>query len=131
MTKILRYAIRGVGYGAVAYLLLIAFHAASTNVSSKIVCSLFLVSGAIGVLSMVFDSNHEELAWPLAFGIHLVGTAVLILLLMRYNNWSIDLVFWVEFVLIYVAVWIIVMLDQHLRVSQINQALKQRAKRKL
>lgn len=130
MTKILRYAIRGVSYGAVAYLLLIAFHVAPDTVSPKVVVSLFLASGAIGVLSLIFDSDHEEVAWPLAFGIHLVGTAVLILLLMVYNSWSIGPAFWIEFVLIYVVVWVVVMLDQHLRVSQINQALKQRAKHK-
>jgi len=130
MTKVIRYAIRGVGYGAVAYLLLIAFHVAPTAISSKNVVSLFLASGAIGILSMIFDSDHEEVAWPLAFGIHFVGTAGLILMLMLYNNWSIGVSFWIEFVLIYVVVWAIVMLDQHLRVSQINQALKQRAKHK-
>jgi len=128
MTKIFRYAIRGVGYGAVAYLVLIAFSVAPTNVSPKNVVSLLLVSGAIGVLSMIFDSDHEAVAWPLAFGIHLVGTAALILGLMFYNNWSIGVSFWIEFVLIYVVVWAVVMLDQHLRVSQINQALKQRHK---
>ncbi|WP_203638224.1 DUF3021 domain-containing protein [Levilactobacillus wangkuiensis] len=130
MTKILKYAIRGVGYGAVAYLLLIAFSVAPTNVFPKNVVSLLLVSGAIGVLSMIFDSDHEEVAWPLAFGIHFVGTAALILGLMFYNNWSIGIFFWVEFVVIYVVIWAVVMLNQHLRVSQINQALKQRAKHK-
>jgi len=130
MTKILKYVIRGVGYGAMAYLVLIAFHAAPTNVSPKNVVSLFLASGAIGILSMIFDSDHEEVAWPLSLGIHFVGTAVLIMMLMLYNNWSIGVSFWIEFVLIYVAIWAIVMLDQRFRVSQINQALKQRAKHK-
>ncbi|WP_125762587.1 DUF3021 domain-containing protein [Levilactobacillus mulengensis] len=130
MTKILKYVIRGVGYGAVAYLVLIAFHVAPTNVSPKNVVSLFLASGAIGILSMIFDSDHEEMSWPLSLGIHFVGTAALILGLMLYNNWSIGVSFWIEFVLIYVAIWAIVMLDQRFRVSQINQALKQRAKHK-
>lgn len=130
MTKILRYVLSGMGYGAVAYLLLIAFHVAPANVSPKIVVSLLLASGAIGVLSIIFDSEHEEVAWPLAFGIHLVGTATLISLLMVANDWSIGLAFWVDFVLIYVVVWVVVMLNQHLRVSQINQALRQRAKHK-
>ncbi|KRK85859.1 hypothetical protein FC99_GL002348 [Levilactobacillus koreensis JCM 16448] len=117
-------------YGAVAYLLLIAFHVTSDTVSPKIVVSLFLASGAIGVLSLIFDSDHEEVAWPLAFTIHLVGTAAVILLLMVYNNWSVGLSFWIDFVLVYIVIWVTVMLNQRLRVSQINQALKQRAKHK-
>lgn len=130
MTKMFIYGFRGMGYGAVTFLLLIAMHVAPTTVSAKNVLSLLLVSAAIGLLSMIFDDGHQEVAWPLAYGIHLIGTASLMLVLMAYNHWSLGPMAVASFLLIYVIIWAVVMLGQHFRVTKINQALKQRTQKK-
>lgn len=126
MKKICQYATHGMGYGAVTYLLLIAIHIAPASVSRENVLSLLLMSTAIGILSTIFDNDHEKFPFSLLLGIHLVGTAVLVVVLMVYNHWSMHFIF----ILIYVMIWLVVVLDQHFRVVQINQALKKRSKNK-
>ncbi|WP_143463083.1 DUF3021 domain-containing protein [Levilactobacillus enshiensis] len=130
MNKVILYGMRGMGYGAVAYLLMIATRLVPANVSPKAASSVLLMSAAVGILSIILDEDYERLARPLVFGIQLVGTAILMMALMAYNGWTIDLIFWGEFVLVYVVVWLAVAFDQHLRVTKINQALKKRNKGK-
>ncbi|KRN02194.1 hypothetical protein FD13_GL002067 [Levilactobacillus senmaizukei DSM 21775 = NBRC 103853] len=130
MNKMFIYGIRGMGYGAVTFFLLIAVHVAPAAVSTKNVLSLLLVSAAIGLLSMIFDDGHQEVAWPLAYGIHLIGTSILMLTLMVYNHWSLGPVALASFLFIYVIIWAVVMLNQHFRVTQINRAIKQRTRKK-
>ncbi|WP_261809467.1 DUF3021 domain-containing protein [Levilactobacillus humaensis] len=128
MTKIFHYAMNGMGYGAVSYLVLLAMQEAPAHVSPKNAISLLLVSAAIGVLSMIFDEDYQGLPWPLELGIHLVGTALLVMGYMLFNDWVIDWSFWAIFVLIYVVVWLAVSLNQHFRVVKINRALQKRNK---
>ncbi|KRO04447.1 hypothetical protein IV54_GL001371 [Levilactobacillus paucivorans] len=128
MMKIFHYTMNGMGYGAVAYLFLLAMQVAPTHVSPKNAISLLLLSAAIGVLSMIFDEDYQGVPWPLELGIHLVGTAFLVMGYMLFNDWSIDWSFWGIFVPIYIVVWLVVSLDQHFRVVKINRALQKRNK---
>ncbi|MFC6206928.1 DUF3021 domain-containing protein [Levilactobacillus tongjiangensis] len=126
MKKGLRYGLQGMGYGAVTYLLLIVFQVAPAHVSPGNGVSLLLTSALIGVLSLIFDNCQVEVSLLLAFGVHLVGTALLMVALMAYNDWPIGWTFWLVFLLIYLVISGTVRLNQHLRVTQINRVLKKR-----
>ncbi|WP_125572978.1 DUF3021 family protein [Levilactobacillus huananensis] len=128
MTKIFRYAMNGMGYGAVVYLILIAIGVTPAHVSVVNAVSLLVLSAAIGLLSLIFDDGYEGLPLPLALGIHLVGTALLTMGYMAVNVWSIDWSFWAIFVPLYAMVWLAVTVDQHFRVVKINRALQKRNK---
>ncbi|WP_367294992.1 DUF3021 family protein [Levilactobacillus yonginensis] len=126
MKQGLRYGLQGMGYGAVTYLLLIVLQVAPGQVTPGNGVSLLLTSALIGVLSLIFDNGQVEIPLLLAFGIHLVGTALLMVALMAYNAWSIGWTFWLIFFLIYLVIIGTVSLSQHLRVTQINRVLKRR-----
>lgn len=126
MKQGLRFGLQGMGYGAVTYLLLIIFQVAPGQVSAGNGVSLLLTSALIGVLSLIFDNGQVEVPLLFAFWGHLVGTALLMVALMAYNDWPIGWTFWLVFLLTYLVISGTVRLNQHLRVTQINRVLKQR-----
>ncbi|KRK34516.1 DUF3021 domain-containing protein [Loigolactobacillus bifermentans] len=124
MQKLLRYTIRGIGYGSFAYLLtLLLFHIQiRPTVASTL--SVWLISAGIGWLSFLFES--DRLPFWLIILLHCLGTLGLITLMMLYNGWSCDLRYLGIFAVIYAIVWVVVRLNQHLKVTEINQALAHR-----
>ncbi|WP_020088973.1 DUF3021 domain-containing protein [Levilactobacillus parabrevis] len=132
MSKVIRYALQGMGYGGVAYLLLMASHMEPTTSTTKSILSILLMSAAIGVVSLIFES--DRLSFPVALGLHLGGTLALVMAMLFYNGWQFVLVtrgtFWIVFFLVYAGIWAAVTLDQHLRVTKINRAIAERNKNK-
>ncbi|KRK34758.1 hypothetical protein FD07_GL001699 [Levilactobacillus parabrevis ATCC 53295] len=120
------------GYGGVAYLLLMASHMEPTTSTTKSILSILLMSAAIGVVSLIFES--DRLSFPVALGLHLGGTLALVMAMLFYNGWQFVLVtrgtFWIVFFLVYAGIWAAVTLDQHLRVTKINRAIAERNKNK-
>ena len=132
MSKVIRYALQGMGYGGVAYLLLMASHMEPTTSTTKSILSILLMSAAIGVVSLIFES--DRLSFPVALGLHLGGTLALVMAMLFYNGWQFVLVtrgtFWIVFFLVYAGIWAAVTLEQHLRVTKINRAIAERNKNK-
>lgn len=132
MSKVIRYALQGMGYGGVAYLLLMASHMEPTTSTTKSILSILLMSAAIGVVSLIFES--DRLGFPVALGLHLSGTLALVMAMLFYNGWQFVLVtrgtFWIVFFLVYAGIWAAVTLEQHLRVTKINRAIAERNKNK-
>ncbi|WP_125711571.1 DUF3021 domain-containing protein [Companilactobacillus kedongensis] len=127
MSKVVNYAMRGMGYGAVTYLILIAIDFESMAVTSSSIFSVLIMSALLGIISMVFD--YDKLAFLVALGIHFCGTLVLVISMLTYNGWKFVLTsgsFWWSFILIYIFIWIAVMVNQHVRVVKVNKALKKR-----
>ncbi|VDG19629.1 DUF3021 domain-containing protein [Lactiplantibacillus mudanjiangensis] len=131
MNKVLRYAMQGAGYGSVAYLLLLASHLENWPHSSGRIVSVLLMSAAIGILTLVFDS--DRLSFLAALGIHFVGTFVLVIGMLSYQgvptNWPAAGAIWSfgwSYIVIYVGIYAVVRFNQHLRVTKINQALLKR-----
>ncbi|WP_407887795.1 DUF3021 domain-containing protein [Levilactobacillus sp. N40-8-2] len=130
MNKGLRYAMRGAGYGAVAYLVMMAIKPSYAATGLPAIGSLLVMSAAIGLISMIFDS--ERLNFLGALSIHFVGTLLLVVGRQVYvSGEQFPIVgFLVSYVLIYVGVWAVVALNQHLRVAEINRAIVRRNKNK-
>ncbi len=132
MNKVIRYALQGMGYGGVAYLLLMASHLEPMASTTKSILSILLMSAAIGIVSLIFESDW--LSFSVALGLHLCGTLVLVIAMLFYNGWQFVLMtrgtFWIVFFLVYVGIWAAVSLDQHLRVTKINRAITERNKNK-
>ncbi|MCT4487893.1 DUF3021 domain-containing protein [Levilactobacillus parabrevis] len=132
MNKVIRYALQGMGYGGVAYLLLMASHMEPTTSTTKSILSILLMSAAIGVVSLIFES--DRFSFPVALGLHLGGTLALVMAMLFYNGWQFVLVmrgtFWIVFFLVYAGIWAAVTLEQHLRVTKINRAIAERNKNK-
>jgi len=132
VNKVIRYALQGMGYGGVAYLLLMASHLEPMSGTTKSILSILLMSAAIGIVSLIFDS--DRLIFPVALSLHLCGTLVLVMAMLFYNGWQFVLVtrgtFWIVFFLVYVGIWAAISLDQHLRVTKINRAIAERNKNK-
>ncbi|WP_367377066.1 DUF3021 domain-containing protein [Levilactobacillus cerevisiae] len=130
MNKGLRYAMRGTGYGAVAYLVMMAIKPSYAATSLSAIVSLLVMSAAIGLISMIFDS--ERLNFLAALSLHFVGTLLLVVGRQVYvDGEQFPIVgFLVAYILIYVVVWAVVALNQHLRVTEINRAIVKRNKNK-
>lgn len=122
----LRYAARGMGLGAVAYLIMMAIQPNDALTSVRAIVSLLVMSATIGVISLIF--NSERLAFPAALTIHLCITLLLVFARQVYLS-SVPSSLWgflLIFILIYIGVWGVVMTIRHMQVTEINRALTQR-----
>ncbi len=110
------------GFGAVAYLIILTFAFPGVPTSP-----LGVISGLIGILSMIFAM---DIPLATAFGVHLLGTLLLVLIMIWINKWPIN--FWLigVFVLVYIVVWLIVILSQTQTVKEINSSIKKRNSKK-
>ena len=114
------------GFGATTYLIIITF--ASPSVPTRLgVISVFIISGLIGILSMIFAMDVPP---AIAFSVHIIGTFLLVLLMSWINKWPIN--FWLigVFILVYVIIWLIVILSQVRIVKEINSSIKKRNAKK-
>ena len=126
LSNFINYFFTGVGFGATTYLIIITF--ASPSVPTRLgVISVFIISGLIGILSMIFAI---DIPLAMAFSVHLLGTLLLVLIMIWINKWPIN--FWLigVFVLVYIVVWLIVILSQTQTVKEINSSIKKRNSKK-
>ena len=127
--KILNYFVKGMGFGAIIYLLImgmISTSAMDTDFSLKSILVVFICSGLIGELSFLFQT---DLSYLVALGIHLVGTFILFSIMMMFNHWTVNWQTLVIFVLAYIVIWIIIRLTQERDINRINQQIKKRSRK--
>lgn len=121
----IRYFIRGMGYGSITYLAIIAFLTPNMTVSTTSVITVFIISGLIGELSFVFQT---ELPYSIALVIHLIGTFILYSIMMLINHWPLDWQTIIIFLIVYIAIWIFIRLVEEQHINRINQQLRKRRK---
>ena len=126
LSNFINYFFTGVGFGAATYLIILTF--AFPDVPTRLgVISVFIISGLIGILSMIFAMDVPP---AIAFSIHIIGTFLLVLLMSWINKWPIN--FWLigVFILAYIVIWLIVILSQVKTVKEINSSIKKRNAKK-
>lgn len=121
----IRYFIRGMGYGSITYLAIIAFLTPNMTVSTTSVITVFIISGLIGELSFLFQT---ELPYSIALVIHLIGTFILYSVMMLINHWQLDWQTIIIFLIVYIAIWIFIRLVEEQHINRINQQLRKRRK---
>ncbi|MRI04197.1 DUF3021 family protein [Lactobacillus reuteri] len=121
----IRYFIRGMGYGSITYLAIIAFLTPNMTVSTTSVITVFIISGLIGELSFLFQT---ELPYSIALVIHLIGTFILYSAIMLINHWQLDWQTIIIFLIVYIAIWIFIRLVEEQHINRINQQLRKRRK---
>ena len=101
LSNFINYFFTGMGFGAIAYLIILTFAFPGVPTSPLGVISVFIISGLIGILSMIFAM---DIPLAMAFSVHLLGTLLLVLIMIWINNWPIN--FWLigVFVLVYIGI---------------------------
>ena len=126
LSNFINYFFTGVGFGAATYLIILTF--AFPDVPTRLgVISVFIISGLIGILSMIFAMDVPP---AIAFCVHIIGTFLLVLLMCWINKWPIN--FWLigVFISVYIVIWLIVILSQVRIVKEINSSIKKRNEKK-
>ncbi|MRN07191.1 DUF3021 domain-containing protein [Lactobacillus sp. 0.1XD8-4] len=121
----IRYFIHGMGYGSITYLAVIACLTPNMIVSETSVITVFIISGLIGELSFLFQT---ELPYSIALVIHLIGTFTLYSGMMLINHWPLDWRTIIIFIIVYIAIWIFIRLVEEQHINRINQQIKNRRK---
>lgn len=119
----IRYFVRGMGYGSITYLAIVAFLTPNMIVSATSVITVFIISGLIGELSFLFQT---ELPYPLVLVIHLIGTFILYSGMMLINHWPLDWRNIIIFIVVYIAIWVIIRLVEERQISRINRQIKKK-----
>lgn len=125
--RIARMVITGIGMGSFMYLLALAAGFQESMPSPKNIVSIWVMSGLIGILTLLFAT--DRLSFLTALLLHIVGVTLLVLAMAIFNGWSswvASPAFWSELVGIYAAVWAVERVQQYLSVTRINQALAAR-----
>ncbi|BDR60954.1 DUF3021 domain-containing protein [Lactobacillus xylocopicola] len=123
--RCLDYFLIGVAFGAIAYLLILTFAYGGIAPTPKGVLSVLTLSGLMGLVSMIFIS---DITFTLALLIHLLGIFLLFAVMMMINSWPINLWSLGIFLVTYLVIWLICILDQRRSVKQINARIKKRNK---
>lgn len=121
--KCVDYFFTGMGFGAISYVCILTFFNPGIAPTVKETISVLGISGVIGLLSMIFKT---DLPMTVDFIIHLIITFVLFILMAVINNWEVSVRSVILFVLIYVIIWFICLLEQKKTVNRINDRIKKR-----
>lgn len=127
MKKVFSAMLSGLRTGSLTYLLVLLFDIQKSPVSKSNIISILVMSAAIGLVSLIFES--ERFSFLLLLIVHCSVTLGLVSAMMVYNGWQDVLLhprFWLEYFLIYVIIWCFVRLDIYLKTQKINQALSMR-----
>ncbi|NDO57639.1 DUF3021 domain-containing protein [Lactobacillus reuteri] len=119
------YFIRGTGYGSITYLAIIAFLTPNMTVSTTSVITVFIISGLIGELSFVFQT---ELPYSIALVIHLIGTFILYSVMMLINHWPLNWQTIIIFIIVYIAIWLFIRLLEEQHINRINKQIRNKQK---
>ncbi|WP_251716633.1 DUF3021 domain-containing protein [Lactobacillus agrestimuris] len=122
-SKYVDYFFTGVGFGSICYLCILTFMYPGVAPTVKGVSSVFLLSGLIGIWSMIFKTDLSLIS---AIIIHFIGTFIIFLVMAYINAWRISWISIFIFVLAYIVIWIIIFLGQKKTISKINIKIKQR-----
>lgn len=127
MKKIATSMLEGLRTGSLAYLLVLAFRIQESPVTTSNILSILIMSALIGLFSLLFEI--ERFSYLVQLMIHFFLTLMVVSVMMVYNGWAFNLVrteFWLDFIVIYILIWLFVRLDIYLKTKKINEALLKR-----
>ena len=124
MKKIVVSMLEGLRTGSLAYLLVLAFRIQESPVTTSNILSILIMSALIGLFSLLFEV--ENFSYLLQLTIHFFLTLIVVCVTMIYNGCAFNLVraeFWLDFIVIYILIWLFVRLDIYLKTKKINESL--------
>ena len=124
MKKIVVSMLEGLRTGSLVYLLVLAFRIQESQVTTANIISILLISALIGLFTLLFEV--ENFSYLLQLTIHFFLTLIVVCVMMIYNGWAFNLVraeFWLDFIVIYILIWLFVRLDIYLKTKKINESL--------
>ena len=124
MKKIVVSMLEGLRTGSLAYLLVLAFRIQESQATTANIISILIMSALIGLFSLLFEI--ERFSYLLQLTIHFFLTLIVVCVMMIYNGWAFNLVraeFWLDFIVIYILIWLFVRLDIYLKTKKINESL--------
>lgn len=122
-SKYLNYFFTGIGFGAIAYLMILTFVEEGTAPTSMELWSIFLISGLIGLSTLIFELDIPFLIAVLA---HLAVTFILVAILILLNNWPITSWTLLIFAITYLLIWLVVLLGQGRLAEKIGSRFKKK-----
>ena len=127
--KIVIYAIVGVGFGGVVYVLSLLSGGVQTQTVSQIV-NVVQISGLIGLVTMIYELESPPLLWQIL--LHFIAVYGLIFLMNKLNYLvnPLSVNFFAGFVMTYLVIWFVVYLTFFRRVSRINRKLQENRENK-
>ena len=124
MKKIVVSMLEGLRTGSLVYLLVLAFRIQESPVTTSNILSILIMSALIGLFTLLFEV--ENFSYLLQLTIHFFLTLIVVCVMMIYNGWAFNLVraeFWLDFIVIYILIWLFVRLDIYLKTKKINESL--------
>ncbi|WP_269599475.1 DUF3021 domain-containing protein [Streptococcus sp. AS20] len=122
--KIVVSMLEGLRTGSLTYLLVLAFRIQQSPVTTINIISILIMSALIGLFTLLFEVDH--FSYLLQLTIHFFLTLMVVSVMMVYNGWAFNLArteFWLDFIVIYILIWLFVRLDIYLKMKKINVAL--------
>ncbi|WP_270524215.1 DUF3021 domain-containing protein [Streptococcus anginosus] len=124
MKKIVVSMLEGLRTGSLVYLLVLAFRIQESQATTANIISILIMSALIGLFTLLFEV--ENFSYLLQLTIHFLLTLIVVCVMMIYNGWAFNLVraeFWLDFIVIYILIWLFVRLDIYLKTKKINESL--------
>ena len=124
MKKIVVSMLEGLRTGSLAYLFVLAFRIQESQVTTANIISILIMSALIGLFTLLFEV--ENFSYLLQLTIHFFLTLIVVCVMMIYNGWAFNLVraeFWLDFIVIYILIWLFARLDIYLKTKKINESL--------
>ena len=124
MKKIVVSMLEGLRTGSLVYLLVLAFRIQESQATTANIISILIMSALIGLFTLLFEV--ENFSYLLQLTIHFLLTLIVVCVMMIYNGWDFNLVraeFWLDFIVIYILIWLFVRLDIYLKTKKINESL--------
>ena len=124
MKKIVVSMLEGLRTGSLVYLLVLAFRIQESQATTANIISILIMSALIGLFTLLFEV--ENFSYLLQLTIHFFLTLIVVCVMMIYNGWDFNLVraeFWLDFIVIYILIWLFVRLDIYLKTKKINGSL--------
>ena len=135
MKRLIAYFVTGMRTGSFFYLgLVLLAHIFRSiiypTLNSRNILAIFLMSGIMGILSVMIE-ELEFLTYSVRVVLHLLVTAVILVLTCLFFGWGVALlrpVNWLIFLLIYGLIWLYQIWETYKQTQKINQALKDKRK---
>ena len=135
MKRLIAYFVTGMRTGSFFYLgLVLLAHIFPSIIyptfNVRNILAIFLMSGIMGILSVMIE-ELEFLAYSIRVVLHLLVTAVILVLTCLFFGWGVALlspVNWLIFLLIYGLIWLYQIWQTYKQTQKINQALKDKRK---
>ena len=126
MKKALYYFLIGIGFGGIIYSLNLILNNANSQAPWQI-GMVVLISGCIGLVSMIFVLEHPAFIWRLIVHFLAVYTMYLFVNQIIGNSKNfLSLSILAQFLLVYALVWLVVVFLTRQKVAKINEKLRER-----